>query len=225
MHDNGYLPPILTVDSVIFQLGGDSLEVLLIERRGEPFKGRFALPGAYIANGETTTDALARVLQAKAGIKTSSLGHIEQLQTFDTVARDPRGHAVSVTYMGLGKDIAMRAGNDTHHPKFYSIDHLPKIAFDHQDIISYAHQRLASKIAYTNIIAALLPPEFSLTELQRGYEIIFGRQLDKRNFRKKLLSLDLVEATADFRQTGAHRPARLYRFKNRSLETLARSFD
>ena len=101
MYPDNYKPPILTVDSVIFQLLDGELSVLLIRRSNDPFKGAWALPGGYCAAGETTHGAMDRILETKAGINTKDLGLVEQLYTFDTVARDPRGHAVSVTYMGL----------------------------------------------------------------------------------------------------------------------------
>jgi 8-oxo-dGTP diphosphatase len=220
-----YLPPILTVDSVIFQLVDGILSVLLIQRASDPFKGSWALPGGYSAAGETTREAMERILLAKGGIRCDDVKLVEQLYTFDTVARDPRGHAVSVTYMGLGLDLAPKLGSDTQKPGFFPLDNLPKLAYDHASIIAYAHERLQSKITYTNAIFALLPEEFTLTQLQAAYEAIFGRELDKRNFRKKFLSLDLIEATDKFHHEGAHRPARLYRFGQQDLQTLTRSFD
>ena len=223
-----YVPPILTVDSVIFRLDpetGTELEVLLIERNNDPFKGLLALPGGYNASGETTHEAQDRILKTKGGLSDSSLAYIEQLYTFDTVARDPRGHAVSVTYMGLTRSAEVKPTNTTEQPKFVGYTKLPELAFDHKNIITYAHDRLKSKIAYTNVIFALLPETFTLTQLQLAYEAIFGHLLDKRNFRKKFLALDMIEETAEFSKGGAHRPAKLYRFKRQSLVTLERSFD
>src|SRR6476620_11243046 len=121
MYTGEYVAPILTVDSVIFQLIDDELFVLLIKRSNEPFKGAYALPGGYNAAGETTEDAMYRVLQTKGGVERKDLRHVQQLYTFDTVARDPRGHAVSVTYMGLGKDIVPEAGKQTQEPQFFPV--------------------------------------------------------------------------------------------------------
>lgn len=220
-----YIPPILTVDSIVFQLIDNELFVLLIERQNEPFQGAYALPGGYNAAGETTHDAMARTLLHKAGVEERDLRLIEQLYTFDTVARDPRGHAVSVAYMGLGKDIVPEAGRTTESPQFFPVTNLPKLAFDHEAIIRYAHERLQSKLTYTNAVFALLDPLFTLSQLQAAYEAILCRPLDKRNFRKKFLSLGLIRETEEFHQDGAHRPARLYRFNKQSLESLSRSFD
>lgn len=225
MYPDGYVPPILTVDSVILQLQHSQLAVLLIQRSQEPFKGTWALPGGYDAAGETTSDAMTRILQAKGGLETRALQYIEQLFTFDTVARDPRGHAVSVTYVGLGTNLEPAISKATQQPAFFPVANLPKLAYDHADIIQYAHERLRSKLTYTNAIFGLLPKVFTLTELQTAYEAVFGRPFDKRNFRKKYLSLDLIEETGEMRQEGAHRPARLYRFCQSGLQTLERSFD
>ncbi|HTB48795.1 MAG TPA: NUDIX domain-containing protein [Verrucomicrobiae bacterium] len=224
-YTNEYIAPVLTVDSVILQLIDNQLCVLVIRRTQEPFEGQWALPGGYDASGETTHDAMQRVLLTKAGIQTSSLKLVEQLYTFDTVARDPRGHAVSVTYMGLSKDIVAEHSKTTQNPQFFPVSDLPKLAYDHKDIVKYAHERLQSKVSYTNAIFALLDPLFTMSELQSAYEAVLCRPLDKRNFRKKFLSLDLIHETSEMKREGAHRPARLYAFNKQSLESLARSFD
>lgn len=219
-----YVPPTLTVDAVIFQLIDDVLHVCLIKRLNEPFKDQWALPGGYSPEGETTIEALERIVERKAGINiVKDLSYIEQLYTFDTVARDPRGHAVSVTYMGAGRNITPTSveGNAS----FFPVDKLPETAYDHKSIIEYAHQRLIAKLTYTNAVYAFLPARFSLAELQTAYEAILGQELDKRNFRKKFLSLGLTEETDEMRREGAHRPARLHRFTSDSLEVLSRSFE
>lgn len=219
-----YIAPTLTVDAVIFQITAGSLEVLLIQRQNEPFQGAWALPGGYDAAGETTTNALHRIVREKAGIDTArDLSYIEQLYTFDTVDRDPRGHAVSVTYMGCGKDIVPAGG--TSPAQFFPLDVLPELAYDHAAIIHLAHDRLIAKLSYTNAVGAFLPEKFTLSQLQSAYESIFGRELDKRNFRKKFLSLDLIRETGETWRGGAHRPAMLHEFRSKDLESLSRSFD
>lgn len=220
-----YTPPTLVVDSVVMQLINNVLHVLLIQRQKDPFKAAWALPGGYSSAGETTGESMARILEHKGGVKTSDLKLVEQLYTFDTVARDPRGHAVSVTYMGLGIDVVANTAGDAENPQFFPVDQLPELAYDHVKIITYAHERLSSKLTYTNAIFALLPQLFTLSQLQSAYEAVFGRELDKRNFRKKFLSLDLIHETNEQLREGAHRPARLYTFNQQSLETLSRSFD
>lgn len=219
-----YIAPTLTVDAVIFQITNGALEVLLIKRANDPFKGVWALPGGYNGAGETTTDALHRIVLQKAGVDTKKdLAYIEQLYTFDTVNRDPRGHAVSVTYMGCGRDITIRDAGS--HTAFLDVNNLPDLAYDHAAIIKYAHERLQAKLTYTNAVSAFLEHKFTMTQLQSAYEIIFGREFDKRNFRKKFLSLDLIRETGDMWRDGAHRPAKLYEFKSNKLQSLERSFD
>lgn len=226
MYKTEYVPPILVVDSVILQLQDNELYVLLIQRAQEPFKDCWALPGGYNPAGETTQDALRRIVKTKTGVDTQSLPYIEQLYTFDTVARDPRGHAVSVTYMGLGKDIIPGHTKATQNPTFYPITHLPdSMAYDHSSIIKYAHERLKAKVTYTNAVFALLPKFFTLSQLQTAYEAILCTPLDKRNFRKKFLGLGLIQDTGEMHREGAHRPAQLYKFNKQSLEILSRSFD
>lgn len=219
-----YIAPTLTVDAVLFQIIDNQLQVCLIQRANDPFKGNWALPGGYVPQGETTVQALERIVTHKAGININTdLSYIEQLYTFDTVARDPRGHAVSVTYLGCGRELH---SNDAHSTvNFFPVDALPPIAYDHKDIIAYARKRLIAKLTYTNAVYAFLPQYFSLTELQTAYEAIFGYELDKRNFRKKFLGLNLIEETDQYKREGAHRPARLHRFKSDTLQVLSRSFE
>ena len=219
-----YVAPTLTVDAIIFQIIDGALNVCLIQRANEPFKGSWALPGGYSPQGETTLEALERIVQRKAGIAIQNdLSYIEQLYTFDTTARDPRGHAVSVTYMGCGREVF--PNNAQSIVSFFPVDALPPIAYDHTEIIDYARKRLVAKLTYTNAVYAFLPQYFSLTELQSAYEAVFGYELDKRNFRKKFASLGLTEETDQMRREGAHRPARLHKFTSDTLQVLSRSFE
>jgi 8-oxo-dGTP diphosphatase len=220
MYTGTYTPPTLTVDAVVFQVIDGQLMVLLIQRATEPFRGQWALPGVYNAVSETTHDALERALEQKAGIAQDQIALTEQLYTFDTVARDPRGHAVSVSYLCLGQGVVERADGRTQHPTWFAVDKLPALAFDHAEIIRYARRRLTSKMTYTNIIAALMPPTFTLSELQTAHEAVLGRPLDKRNFRKKFLGLGFIEETGAMSSGGAHRPAKLYRFQSRTLQEI-----
>jgi len=217
--------PEVYVDTVIFQLIDNELTVLLTQRTTNPFKGLWALPGGINPVGETTQEAMERILKQKTSFKLSQLGFTEQLYTFDTVTRDPRGHAISVVYMGLGKNLTPRASRATRNHQFFPVNQLPQLGFDHSDIIKYAHERLASKLSYTNAVFALLAKLFTLSQLQVAYEAVLGRSLDKRNFRKKFLSLGLVQPTREYHMEGAHRPARLYKFNKQTLEYLSRSFD
>ncbi len=219
-----YEAPTLTVDAVLFRLVNSRLEVLLTKRAEEPFKNDWALPGGYCAKGQTTLEALSEIAKRKVGVDIDTqLAYIEQLYTFDTVARDPRGHAVSVTYMGCGRTIEPTEAEQT--VSWHDVDHLPSLAYDHEKIIIYARERLAAKFTYTNAALGLLEKKFTLSQLQSAYEAVLGREIDKRNFRKKFLSLGLIHETPDSWRDGAHRPARLYAFNSESLEVLSRSFD
>lgn len=219
-----YKAPTLTVDVVILRLIDGQLNVLLIKRANEPFKGAWALPGGYNTADDTTLQAVNRVLQTKVGVAPTDLNYIEQLYTFDTISRDPRGHAVSVSYLGLSNILEPRTSGTTQDPSYFPVSNLPDLAYDHAEIVSYALERLRSKLMYTTIAYALMPETFTLTQLQSVYETVLGRILDKRNFRKKFLSFDQVEPTGERFQDGAHRPALLYRFKQREIQTLLRDF-
>jgi len=224
-YSSPYVAPTLVVDAVLFQLLNNVLNVLLIKRSSDPFKGSWALPGGYCPAGETTLGTLHRVTNQKAGVDIKlDMAHVEQLYTFDTVARDPRGHAVSVTYMACGLDVHCRS-HASEEAQFFPVDHLPKTAYDHADIIAYGHARLQSKITYTNAVYAMLPKLFTLSQLQSAYEAILMKPLDKRNFRKKFSQLKLISGTSKMQKDGAHRPAQLFTFNKQSLEALTRSFD
>lgn len=212
-----YEPPTLTVDLVAFQIVNDALSVLLIKRPHEPFEGAWALPGGYNPKGETTQESLQRIVQQKAGVDTAiDVDYIEQLYTFDTVARDPRGHAVSVTYMGAGKNITPAGGSA--EAAFFPVKKLPPLAYDHDKIIEYAVDRLRASLMGSRAVAAFLPEKFTLSQLQSVYEIVLDQVIDKRNFRKRIASLDVLTETGEMMRDGAHRPAKLYTF---SLDQLS----
>lgn len=224
MTSESYVAPNVSIDAIVFQIIDEKLCVLLIQRAQEPFKGEWALPGGYNPRGETTKQAMLRVLKEKAGIKVTDLGLIEQLYTFDTTARDPRGHAISVSYMGLSYRLAPQASKTTQNPQFFPLDDMPPLAYDHSEIINYARERLIRKIAYTNAVYALLPKLFTLSQLQIAYEAVIGKKLDKRNFRKRFLAHNITRETDELYMDGAHRPARLYTFKKPGLQLLHRFF-
>ncbi len=205
--------PAIAVDIVILTAGDDDLQVLLVQRRGEPFAGQWALPGGFVEEDESVDTAAARELREETGV---SEVYLEQLYTFGEPGRDPRGRVVSVAYYALLRQpAALAADDDAADARWFPLRGLPPLAFDHAAILDYALTRVRNKVEYTNIVYSLLPETFTLTELQRVYEIILGRALDKRNFRKKIGSLDLVEPTGGERRDGAHRPAKLYRFRSR----------
>lgn len=222
-----YPRPSLTVDCVVFGLDDDDLKVLLIQRGVEPFEGRWALPGGFVKMDESLEGAARRELEEESGLRP---GHLEQLYTFGEPDRDPRGRVITVAYFALVKLSAhvLRAATDAREAAWFSVWDTPKLAFDHADILNTALQRLKGKVRYQPIGFELLPPKFTLTQLQRLYEVVLERELDKRNFRKKILAMDLLEELDEVEQDVSHRAARLYRFdhkKYRQLEKAGFNFE
>jgi 8-oxo-dGTP diphosphatase len=209
----------LTVDIVIFAVRSGSLQVLLIRRGIEPFRGAWAIPGGFVLDGEGLEDAARRELREETGVEEV---YLEQLYTFGDPGRDPRGRVVSVAYFALlsGEGSTLVAGTDAAEAAWWRMDQLPDLAFDHAPILAYALDRLRNKIEYTTVGFQLLPEKFSLTALQRVYEMILGRPLDKRNFRRKLTVLQIVKPLKELDRTGNHRPARLYQLRKLSPEKL-----
>jgi 8-oxo-dGTP diphosphatase len=216
-----YARPAVTVDCVVFGLDEADLKVLLIQRKLTPFQHGWALPGGFVRIDETLDDAARRELEEEAGV--SEL-YLEQLYTFGALDRDPRDRIVTVAYYALAKlsDHRIRAATDAMGVGWFSLDDLPKLAFDHADIVQRAHERLRGKVRYAPVGFELLPARFSLTQLQRLYEIILGTDLDKRNFRKKILAMDLLVENDEVEQGVRHRAARLYRFDRRKYDRLTK---
>jgi 8-oxo-dGTP diphosphatase len=209
----------LTVDCVVFGLDESELKVLLIERALEPFKGKWALPGGFVRVDETLDEAARRELAEEAGLKDVFL---EQLYTFGDVDRDPRERVVSVAYYALVKLTAhnTRAATDAADAQWFPISKVPKLAFDHAGILATALVRLKSKVRYQPIGFELLPPKFTLSQLQHLYEAVLEAELDKRNFRKKVLGFGLLVPLKETQMTGRHRPAQLFRFDADKYEKL-----
>jgi 8-oxo-dGTP diphosphatase len=209
----------LTVDCVVFGVDEGELHVLLIERALDPFKGQWALPGGFVRVDEPLDQAARRELAEEAGLSNVFL---EQLFTFGAIDRDPRERVVSVAYYGLVKllDHQARADTDAASAKWFPVSRVPKLAFDHPDILATALARLKAKLRYEPIGFELLPRKFTLSQLQHLYEAVLGTGLDKRNFRKKVLSLDLLVPLEETQMTGRHRPAQLFRFNAVKYEKL-----
>ena len=205
----------LTVDCVVFGLDEGGLKVLLIERALEPFAGRWALPGGFVRVDETLEDAARRELAEETGLTRVFL---EQLYTFGAIARDPRERVVTVAWYALVRlgDHRVQAATDARDAAWFAVDALPRLAFDHAAITEQALRRLQAKVRYQPIGFELLPTKFTLSQLQRLYETVLERDLDKRNFRKKVLSLGILAETDEVEQGVAHRAARLYRFDERA---------
>jgi 8-oxo-dGTP diphosphatase len=214
-----YLRAALTVDCVVFGFDEGELKVLLIQRGLEPFKRRWAFPGGFVRVEETVDAAARRELAEETGLTDVFL---EQLYTFGAVHRDPRERIVSVAYYALVKlaDFHTKAATDAADAKWFPVSKIPKLAFDHADILATALTRLKGKVRYQPIGFELLPPKFTLSQLQHLYEVVLETALDKRNFRKKVLGLDLLVPLKETQMAGRHRPAQLFRFDARKYEAL-----
>lgn len=205
----------LTVDIVLIRFV-EKLEVLLIKRKSDPFKGMRALPWGFVHDEEDLDDAAYRKLKQETAVKDV---YLEQLYTFGDKKRDPRWRFITISYMWLTHFPCseLDSSKANHVNERHDIYNLPKLAFDHKKIIACALGRLKNKLAYSNVAQHLLPPEFPLSELQELYEISFTEVIDKRNFRKKILSLDLLEETENKLRWLKQRPAQLYRFKEKTF--------
>lgn len=218
-HTYQYPRAALTVDCVVFGLDESELKVLLIERALEPFKGKWALPGGFVRVDETLDEAARRELAEETGLKNVFL---EQLYTFGTVNRDPRERVVSVAYYALVKLAAheTKAATDASDSRWFPVSKVPKLAFDHAEILATALARLKGKVRYQPIGFELLPPKFTLSQLQHLYEAVLATDLDKRNFRKKVLGFGLLVPLKETQMAGRHRPAQLFRFDTDKYEKL-----
>ena len=216
-----YARPALTVDCVVFGLDDEDLKVLLIQRDLDPYAGKWALPGGFVNVGESVHDAARRELTEETGV---SRVFLEQLYTFGEPKRDPREHVVSVAYFALVRlsDHRIQAATDARNAAWFALDDIPKLAFDHQKILKVAHERLRAKVRYQPIGFELLPTKFPLRALQHLYEVVLERELDKRNFRKKILSMDVLEELDEIETDVTHRAARLYRFDKKKYNRLVK---
>ncbi|MCW8945344.1 MAG: NUDIX hydrolase [Sedimenticola sp.] len=205
-----YPHPAITTDIAVFSLHQQQLQLLLVRRGQSPHKGKWALPGGFLEIDEDLDSCAKRELKEETGAADL---YIEQLFTFGHPERDPRERIISVTYFALAPadKLTIRAGSDAAEAEWFPFDTLPELAFDHADIIQLAKERLAAKTLYSTIAFQLMPETFTLSELQSVYEILRGEALDKRNFRKWILSLNQLEETGGKRRNGNHRPAKIYR--------------
>ena len=212
MYTYSHPRPALSVDVVIFSLRDSQLQVLLIQRAGEPFQGMWALPGGFVRMDESLEEAASREMQEETGLQEA---YLEQLYTYGEPSRDPRGRVVTVAYFALiPADAVFRkeGGSDASQALWYPINTLPDLAFDHKEIIHYAYRRLRYKLEYSAVGFELLPTEFTLSEIQQTYEMILREKLDKRNFRRRILQAGIIEST-DRMRSGEGRPARLYHYR------------
>lgn len=210
----------IAVDAIVFGYADNKLNVLLIKQKFGALKNQWALVGGFVKDDETLNVAVNRELQEETGIK---VNYLEQLYTFgDNIERDPRFRVISVAYFALvnSTKLILKADSDAEDAKWFSINELPNLAFDHKEILKIAQNRLQSKLTYQPIGFDLLPKEFLFSELENLYCTILEKEIDRRNFRKKILSFGIVEETDKFGNKIKGRPAKLYRFNYQKYKEL-----
>lgn len=212
----------IAVDAIVFGYTDNKLNVLLIKQKFGALKNQWALVGGFVKDSETLSEAVNRELQEETGIK---VNYLEQLYTFgDNIERDPRFRVISVSYFALvnSTKLVLKADSDADDAKWFSINELPNLAFDHNEILDTAKNRLQSKLTYKPIGFDLLPKEFLFSELENLYCTILEKEIDRRNFRKKILSFGIVEETGKFGGRTKGRPAKLYKFNKHKYNKLAK---
>ena len=204
----------LTVDAVVFGYEYGKISVLLIKRKYEPFKKKWAIPGGFVLNDESLEEAVERELEEETGVKIS---YLEQLYTFGSPSRDPRGRVVSIAYFGLVRPNTFKifASTDAAEVQWFNIDELPELAFDHKKILEIAIKRLQGKITYEPIGFELLDKKFTFSDLEKLYTTLLGREIDRRNFRKKIIGLNVLDELDEKVSKGSGRPANLFQFNQK----------
>lgn len=214
-----YEHPSIAVDLVIFTVNDGALKVMLIQRAEAPYLDCWSLPGGFLLQAESLEQAAWRILKEKTGVQDV---YLEQLYTFGAPDRDPRTRVITVAYFALipWANFDQPESKKVADLKWFPAEQVSTLAFDHKEILDSAVQRLRAKVTYSNIVYGLLPLKFTLSELQRIYEIILDDTLDKRNFRKRMLASGLLQETGKKHLHGAHRPAMLYQFKKMAITFL-----
>ncbi|MBR3889169.1 NUDIX hydrolase [bacterium] len=210
----------ITVDTVILTLKDNDLQVLLVRRDNEPFKDKWAIPGGYVKMSENLDDAALRVLKEKTNVDNI---YIEQLYTFGDPLRHPVSRVITCAYFALirAEDIDVITADNVD---WHSVNNLPALAFDHKEIILYSLKRTRERLELCPVAYQLLNEKFTLTEMQRAYELIMGKTLDKRNFRKKVIQTEGLIELSEFSKSSSKRPARLYTFEHIKLNSKRAAF-
>jgi 8-oxo-dGTP diphosphatase len=210
--------PKVAVDTVLFAIEGDRLKCYLVQLTAGTAAGRWAFPGGLVRVGETLDEAARRELEDAASLRDL---YLEQLFSFGDPSRDPGAHVVSVGYLGLIDDAGAASSCSRKYAagRWFEVARLPALAYDHSVIADYALRRLKSKLEYTNIACTLLPPTFTFAELEELYATVLERPLDRRNFRRRIMAMGLLKRRPEKRR-GAHRPAALYAFRQRSVQAI-----
>ncbi len=215
-----YPRPAVTTDCIIFGFDAGEIKVLLVERGIEPFRGRWAFPGGFLHMDENADECARRELFEETGLENV---FIEQLYTFSDVDRDPRGRVITVSYYALVKlaNYMVQAGDDAQNAKWFPISKVPPLAFDHDRILRVALNRLRGKIRYQPIGFELLPEKFTMPELQTLYETILEMQLDRRNFRRKILDTGLLIDHQESVKGVPHKGAKYFSFDKKKYQELS----
>lgn len=214
----------VTVDAAVFGYSKtDGVSVLLIQRRYPPFKDLWALPGGFVKEAESLEEAVQRELEEETGIK---VNYLEQLYTFGRPDRDPRQRIVSVAYFALVKSSLyqqLKASTDAEDVRWFGIKKLPRLAFDHKEILTTATERIKAKIRYRPIGFELLDKKFPFSDLEKLYAALLDREIDRRNFAKKMRTLNVLDETDELAKAdGKGRPSKMYRFNKKRYEQLLR---
>ncbi len=212
-----YKYAVIASDIAIFTLQAGRLKVLLIKMKKDPYKSFWACPGGLVKAEEDIEKGAERILTEKTGLKNV---YLDQFYTFGKVGRDPFGRVVSVAYLALipSDNLSLKTSSDYEDVKWFEVKDLPDLAYDHKEIVKVALETLKHKLENTNIVYSLLNEDFAFSDLQKVYEIILDKKMDKRNFKRKILSLNLISESEKKRVGEANRPAQLYHFTNRKLE-------
>ena len=214
-----YPHPAVTTDCVIFGFDGERLQVLLIERGIEPFKGRWAFPGGFIKMHETAEEGALRELKEETGMMNA---FIQQFHTFSNPLRDPRERVITIAFYALVRIQEVKGGDDAASARWFPLDEIPALAFDHDHMLRMATQRLRQEIHFHPIGFELLPEKFTLRELQSLYEAILGITFDRRNFAKKMLHLEILNELDETVWPTPKREAKLFSFNAGKYEELKR---
>lgn len=214
-----YPHPAVTSDCVIFGFNGKKLQVLLIKRGIEPFKGRWAFPGGFIKMHETAEEGARRELREETGLENA---YIQQFHTFSDPHRDPRERVITIAFYALVKIQDVKGGDDAVAAQWFPLDEIPALAFDHDYILRMAIQKLREEIHFHPIGFELLPEKFTIKELQTLYETILGISFDRRNFSKKILHLEILTELEETIWPTPKREAKLYKFNAEKYGELKR---
>lgn len=210
-----YPHPAVTTDCVIFGFDGSELQVLLIERGIEPFKGKWAFPGGFLKMDETAREGALRELKEETGLENA---YIEQFNTYSNPWRDPRERVITIAHYALVRIQEVKGGDDAAKAQWFPIDKVPQLAFDHDKILRDAMRKLRERIHFEPIGFELLPEKFTMKELQILYESILGVKFDRRNFAKKMMHYELLNQLDETVRPTAKRDALLYSFNKENYE-------